>query len=87
MPGQVDGQRGQPQPEDDGVPGVRVLSAPVQEHRLGRTFSPPDGADATEIDPVYRRQRSARLRLFGVFGKQAELIEREQFVVGDHAFI
>ena len=85
VPGQVDGQRGQPQPEDHGVPGVRVLSAPVQEHRLGRTFAPRDRADATQVDPVYRRQGTRHAGLFGVLGKQAELVEREQFVVGDHA--
>ena len=40
VPGQVDRQRGHAEAEDDGVPGVRVLPAAVQEHHLRRLVAP-----------------------------------------------
>ena len=45
VPGQVDRQRGHAQPEDDGVPGVGVLSAAVQEDHLRRGVTPLERAD------------------------------------------
>ena len=47
VPGQVDRQRGYAESEDDGVPGVGVLSAAVQEDHLRRGGTPLDGADPT----------------------------------------
>ena len=61
--GQVDGQRGHAEAEDHGVPGVRVLSAAVQEHHLRRSVAPLRCAlIAAEVDAVDRRQRAASCR-------------------------
>jgi hypothetical protein len=66
MPRKVNGQRGQTEPDDHGVPGVGVLPAAVQEHDLRRFVAPFDRTDRTGLDALHRRQRPAHSDLFGV---------------------
>ncbi len=74
VPGQVDRQRGHAEAEDDGVPGVGVLAAAVQEDHLRGIGTPLDGADVAGVDALDGGQRARRTDLFGVLGQQGEFV-------------
>ena len=62
--GKVDRDERTVERERDGVPGVRVLRAAVQQHELGRRRAPTQRADlvaAADVDrdPLDRRRRRA----------------------------
>ena len=85
--GKVHCQRRLTQTDDDGVPGVCVLPAAVQEDHAGRCAAPAQRADsafaAAGFDALGLGERTRRAGLFGVLGQQRELGESDQFVIGD----
>ena len=83
VPGQVDRQRRKPEAEDDGVPGVGVLAAAVQEDDVRLCGTPLQRTDRTGVDPLDGRKRARGADLFGVLAQQREFVEARQFVVGD----
>ena len=82
--GQVDGQRGQAEAEDHGVPGVRVLAAAVQEHHLRWLVTPLERADRRRIRCARRSGSGPVAPICSAFsGSSANSSRLEQFVVGD----
>ena len=78
MTGKVDCQRGLAHTDDDGVPGVRVLSAPVQKDNpwgtLKRGIALAQSADSAvrraRLDPLHIGQRTRNTGLLDVLGQQ-----------------
>ena len=83
MARQVDRQRGHAQTHNHGVPGVRVLSAAVQEYHPRSCLAPLQGADVARVDAMHRGQWTGGAGLIGVLGQQRELGQTQQIVVGD----
>ena len=75
MAGQVDRERRQAEAQDDGVPGVRVLAAAVQEHHPSRVGAPAQRADRTALHAGDYRQRTGEFGLCGVLAQEGELVE------------
>src|SRR4029079_19491288 len=67
----------------DGVPGVRVLPAAVQENHLRRLVAPLQTADVTGFDTGDGRERAFMSDLLGVLFQQRELVEANQVIIGD----
>ena len=80
VPRQVDRQQRPPEGEGDRVPGVGVLRPAVQQHQLGRSCPPPDGAHGEavgtlDIEPLDRRNDiDVEPRLGGVVGQHRKLV-------------
>ena len=53
MAGKIDRERRQAETQDDGVPGVRILAAAVQEHHP-RVFVQQQGADVSALQSSHR---------------------------------
>ena len=82
MPGQVDGQRGLAEADDHGVPGVRVLTAAVQEHHPRCSVAELQRADRPGLDALDGGKRARRAGLLGVLAQEGELGKGGQLVVG-----
>ena len=82
MAGQVDGDERTVERQRDGVPGVGVLRAAVDQHELGRRLAPHQGADPSrrpDVDECPADQRRAVVgdaELGGVVGEVGELVVR-----------
>jgi hypothetical protein len=77
--GQVERDQRAAERERDGVPGVRVLAAAVQQHELGLGPSPDDRADFLArrregLAPDSRRAGKRQPRLGGIIGEQPEFV-------------
>ena len=82
VPGQVDSDQRAGQGQGNRVPGVRVLSATVQEDQLGIGRTPHDGAQLAPVTqfhglaPHSRPAVERQAELLGVLVQQAELLVR-----------
>ena len=80
--GEVDCYQRAAERQGDGVPGVRVLCPPVDEHHVGRLVTPDQGADAAPVGKGDGLPAHGRLPRPGQPGLACVLIEQAELVVG-----